>query len=82
MTASLGAEAMLGPIDIDDWSDEASDLRVRLRVRPEFIALKTNPGLTRLENLTDEDFGLLARFCAEENLSDDEIDALISALHA
>jgi hypothetical protein len=73
---------MLGPIDIEDWSDEASELRVRLRARPEFMEMKTNPGLTRLKNLTDEDFKLLARFCAEENLSDGEIDALIEALHA
>jgi len=73
---------MLGPIDIEDWADASADLRARVRQRPEFIELKTNPGLTQLESLTKQDFALLARFCAEENLSDDEIDALIEALHA
>ena len=73
--------AMLGPIDLDDWSDDASNRRLRLRLRPEFIALKANPGMTRL-NLAETDFRLLERFCAEESLSDAEIDALIAALGA
>ena len=73
---------MLGPIDIDDWADSAADMRARVRQRHEFIELKTNPGLTLLENLTEPDFKLLARFCADQSLSDDEIDLLIMALHA
>jgi hypothetical protein len=73
---------MLGPIDIEDWADSSSDMRARVRQRPEFIEMKTNPGLKRLESLTEQDFNLLARFCAEESLSDDEIDLLIEALHA
>jgi hypothetical protein len=73
---------MLGPIDIEDWADSSADLRARLRRRPEFVEVKTNPGLTSLRNLEEQDFSLLARFCADENLSDDEIDLLIAALRA
>jgi hypothetical protein len=71
---------MLGPIDIEDWSDDGDALRARLRQTQEFFALKTNPDLIALNTLDESEFALLSRFCADDILSDAEIDALVEAL--
>ncbi len=72
---------MLGPNDIEDFTDEHADLRGALRQRPEFFALKADPALKSIEGLDRKDFALLARFCRDEPLADAQILALIAALN-
>jgi hypothetical protein len=72
---------MLGPVDIEDWSDDYANLCARVRRRREFVALKCDPNGAGLEKLDKTVFGLLARFRAEDRLSINEIRLLTRSLH-
>ncbi len=73
---------MLGPVDIEDWSDDYADLCARVRRRREFVAFKCDPEGAALETLDKKVLFLLARFCVEENLSETEMRVLTHALQA
>ena len=67
---------MLGPNDLDDWYDEDTDTRARLRISSAFLQLKAAPGLTALPHHTPELFALAKRFSRDEILTDAEVEAL------
>jgi hypothetical protein len=71
---------MLGPVDLDDWYDEDDILRGRLRLRPEYVALRKNPGISALPRLEAEAFALARRFSRDEILDSEEIARLARAL--